>query len=359
MLFRRAMPCHSFVGLTALLVIAGLSGVAAAQRSAHRSIGTYSQCSSQLRGNSGEIARCKKCLNSGDGFYNYDKAKKKWVCGSTSDMQPIKPATRYKPPPRPTAMPKTGSDYKQVPAGTFKIGMRQGEDGNENHEYFNGATVTLSRPFMMKATEVTHAEWYFVMGALTWEFDATFEQHCSLSCPVRGVTWREALQYLNALSKLEKLEPCYDLDAEVAVWKKGVACEGYRLPTEAEWEYAARGGDSSPRYGKLDDIAWYSDNHDGRLRPVAGKKPNAYGLFDMLGNVGEWTWDQFDTTLRFEGKMVDPVLGGLKQSRPDDRRVVRGSGDTSYNARVTHRLDDIANTTGNYGLRPVRTVKTK
>lgn len=109
--------------------------------------------------------------------------------------------------------------------------------------------------------------------------------------PVESVSWWDAIRFCNALSVRDGLTPAYLLGADVE-WDP--SAEGYRLPTEAEWEYACRAGTTGPRYGRLDEIAWYRDNADGRIHDVGGKLPNAWGLYDMLGNTWDWCWDLYD-----------------------------------------------------------------
>lgn len=112
--------------------------------------------------------------------------------------------------------------------------------------------------------------------------------------PVEGVSWWDAVGFCNALSRHAGLTPAYRLDAagEDITWD--ARADGYRLPTEAEWQHACRAGSSGPRYGPLDEIAWYRDNSNGRIHNVGGKRPNAWGLYDTLGNVWEWCWDVYD-----------------------------------------------------------------
>lgn len=111
--------------------------------------------------------------------------------------------------------------------------------------------------------------------------------------PVTEVSWTEAVRFCNLLSQATGLEPCYamgdDPDGQDVVcdWE----ADGYRLPSEAEWEYACRAGTSGVRYGELDEIAWYRANSGDEVHDVATKAPNAWGLYDMIGNVWEWCWD--------------------------------------------------------------------
>jgi len=114
--------------------------------------------------------------------------------------------------------------------------------------------------------------------------------------PMTEVSWREAAQFCNQLSQATGLEACYsmgdDPDALDVVRDRGA--DGYRLPSEAEWEYACRAESSDVRYGELDEIAWHRGNSGGGVHDVATKAPNAWGLHDMIGNVWEWCWDLYD-----------------------------------------------------------------
>ncbi len=151
--------------------------------------------------------------------------------------------------------------------------------------------------------------------------------------PVESVTWCEAAAFCNALSRHHGLAELY----EIAGTKKGVACAikpdhhesdyykspGYRLPTEAEWEYACRAGTTTPYYGDVEQIAWSAENYP-TLRPllpasVRSKKPNAWELYDMLGNVWEWCADMYRQTAYMDNSIADPFgkYGWLG-------RVVRG-----------------------------------
>jgi formylglycine-generating enzyme required for sulfatase activity len=114
--------------------------------------------------------------------------------------------------------------------------------------------------------------------------------------PVTEVSWIDAVRFCNRLSQRDGLRPCYAIDEHPDA--RDVACDcdagGYRLPTEAEWEYACRAGSEDVRYGPLDEIAWYRENSGGTIHDVATRTPNAWGLFDTLGNVWEWCWDFYD-----------------------------------------------------------------
>lgn len=113
--------------------------------------------------------------------------------------------------------------------------------------------------------------------------------------PVTDVSWNDAILFCNQLSKHSGLEECYTVSSSdestiICNWR----ADGYRLPTEAEWQYACKAGTAGYRYGELDEIAWYDENASGMVHEVAGKLPNPWGLYDMLGNVWEWCWDIYD-----------------------------------------------------------------
>lgn len=126
--------------------------------------------------------------------------------------------------------------------------------------------------------------------------EADSEDAAGPRTPVTEVSWLDAVRFCNLLSRTEGLQPCYsggdDPDAlDMACdWDAG----GYRLPSEAEWEYACRAGSSGVRYGELDDIGWHRANSGDGARDVATRAPNAWGLYDTIGNVWEWCWDVYD-----------------------------------------------------------------
>lgn len=119
--------------------------------------------------------------------------------------------------------------------------------------------------------------------------------HKGALLPVETVTFHEAVNFCNMLSVQHDLTPCYLMQDENEEISFDKSANGFRLPTEAEWEYACKAGTTGIRYGELEMIAWYKDNSDHKTHPVGQKTPNAWGLYDMLGNVWEWCSDIYDT----------------------------------------------------------------
>lgn len=217
----------------------------------------------------------------------------------------------------------SSSDYVLIQPGSFLMGSPTGEEGREDDETQH--LVTITRPFLIKKTEITRQDWAFITT-----YDVNDKEdccdlpggECKSDCdhrPKSHISFFDVLAYANALSIKEGLPPCYDLSVckgsifsdkdELLCYGTldfDLDCKGYRLPTEAEWEYAYRAGTTTPFYNggtlaDLDQIAWHGhgasyieDQKDTEAHPVAQKKPNACGLFDMSGNVEEWVWGSTD-----------------------------------------------------------------
>ncbi len=217
-------------------------------------------------------------------------------------------------------------DMLYVPGGSFFLGSQfidRPEHERPRHE------VWLS-PFLIGCTEVTQSLWQSVMGS-----NPSVRSGAKL--PVTNVHWYEVLEFCNKLSIKEGFTPCYkinkgfpdannvsDFDSlRYSVFFNPDA-NGYRLPTEAEWEYAARCGDNANRLqysgsNRINDVAWYDQNSDKKVQEVAKKQPNTFELYDMSGNVLEWCWDWWGPYS--EEEAVNPT--GV---RSGNYRVIRGGG---------------------------------
>lgn len=174
--------------------------------------------------------------------------------------------------------------------------------------------------FRLSETPVTQAQWAAVLG----ERLPCPARHTEPDAPVERVQWLEAIRFLNALSKREKRRPAYRIyRGDQVEWYPDR--DGYRLPTELEWEHACRGGTRTRFHAgagedALDAAGWYIGNTGGAgTMPVRWKAPNALGLYDMHGNVGEWCWDAWSDS-------PGPQSPQLVQSKKSGVRVYRGGG---------------------------------
>jgi formylglycine-generating enzyme len=196
-----------------------------------------------------------------------------------------------------------------IPAGTFRMGnITDHPDGLDREKPVH--EVTITRAFMMSRTQVTMKQYRVVMGYNPSHFGGP-------DLPVEQVSWFEAVEFCNRLSLLVGLNPCYSGSGE------SIQCDftanGYRLPTEAEWEYACRAGTetdfhtgnmthsgSSPLDPALDRAGWYGGNSEGSTHPVALKEANDFYLYDMHGNVREWCWDWYSGNYYASSPAEDP-----------------------------------------------------
>lgn len=198
------------------------------------------------------------------------------------------------------------------------------------------AHETTVSSFRIASTETTQALWRFVMGNNPSAFKG-------VDRPVENVSWLDAVRFCNALSEKEGLEKVYEIEGSAVSWNR--QADGYRLPTEAEWEYAARGGrfgalgseplTRSPYSGGADAaaVAWFDRNSGKSSQAVARKAANELGAFDMSGNVWEWCWDWYGEYPR------EPVVDPEGAPRGAGQKVLRGGAwFTPVNLlRVTYR----------------------
>ncbi len=205
-----------------------------------------------------------------------------------------------------------------IPAGEFDMGS--GDDDKEaDTDEKPKHRVRITKPFYLGSTEVTQGQYRAVTGESPSNFNGSDD------LPVEKVSWNDAIAFCNKLSEKEGLKPYYQFGAGS---KSGGG--GYRLPTEAEWEYACRAG-STTQYSFGDDAsslgeyAWFDGNSGNKTHPVGQKRPNSFGLYDMHGNVWEWVWD--GKTGYTTARMDDP-MGSVEAAS----RVSRG-GSWDYDGR--------------------------
>jgi formylglycine-generating enzyme required for sulfatase activity len=212
----------------------------------------------------------------------------------------------------------------RVPAGTFLMGSPEGEAGRCSGE--SQRPVTITRDFLMAKTPMTVGQWNALVAA-----SQGLAKPGDANVPVVEVSWFDAVWACNELSAREGLAPSYELVGMTGapgdglrfteVRLLGLHRAGYRLPTEAEWEYACRAGTQGPHYLEpLDQIAWYRPNCSSRMS-VARKLPNDWGLYDTLGNVWEWTWDWYGPP---QGPPEQAPLRDPEGPKRGAKRVSRG-----------------------------------
>ena len=220
-----------------------------------------------------------------------------------------------------------GMEFVTVPSGTFTMGSESGEADADERPL---TRVSISA-FSIGTSEVTRGQWAGLMGS-----DPSGSDSCTPNpdCPVVNVSWDDVQRFINVLEG-----------------ERGEELHAYRLPTEAEWEYAARAGTLGERYaGNLDEIAWHGGNSGGMPHPVAMKTPNAFDLYDMLGNAWEWVGDRYG---RYPGTSLTDPTGPSTGTR----RALRGGGwygGAAYSRAASRGYDNPAGKFSNVGFRLVR-----
>jgi len=233
-----------------------------------------------------------------------------------------------------------GMEFVLIPAGSFLMG------GDINHERPDSDEtpqhrVTISKPFYMGKYEVTQAQWVAIM-------EDNPSESKNPTDPVTQVSWNEVQKFIERLNAKE-------------------GGKRYRLPTEAEWEYAARAGSTSKYFfgndeGQLGQYAWYSKNSGEKVHPVGQLKPNAWGLYDVLGNVWEWVQDWYDENYYARSPDTDPQGPDIDPQGPSTgmKRVVRG-GSMGFDVRICRSANRASDAPDNgfsdLGFRLVRMVE--
>jgi formylglycine-generating enzyme required for sulfatase activity len=232
----------------------------------------------------------------------------------------------------------------RISSGSFLMGDKSQSDAPP-HEVAVGS-------FYMDKYLVTQEQYQKVVGEnpSRWKADKN---------PVEQVRWSDAVKFCNRRSELENLQPCYDLKT----WKCDFAANGYRLPTEAEWEYACRAGTPTPYFfgddpGKLGEYAWFEKNSGRRSQPVGQKLPNPWGLYDICGNVWEWCNDFYQVDYYQQAPRKDPKGPDVGQTKVLRGGAWRFGADTcrsGYRYNENPGYADVCFGYDIYGFRCVRT----
>ena len=214
----------------------------------------------------------------------------------------------------------TGEAYPMVSIQAGEIQMRDDRKKTQWTERLNA--------FLLAPLPVTNELYDSIMQTA-----AAPQAQAPALAPVVEVSWHDAIAFCNLLSSRSGLQPCYSITEGGTRVECDWTANGYRLPTESEWQYACKAGTKQYQYGELDEIAWYRDNAGGRIQPAGRKQPNAWGLYDMLGNVWEWCWDLYDVE----------VYGTYRVFRGGSwAEEARGCGATCRRrSHPTFRIDDL------------------
>lgn len=244
--------------------------------------------------------------------------------------------------------------FVRIEAGEFIMGSPEGEAGRFDNEVQH--RVTLTRPFLLQRTPVTQAEYQALMGKNPSRYAQCFDAEHR---PVEAISWYDAVAYCNALSAREGLPMFYTIQHLPGASRPVVirateanAAKGYRLPTEAEWEYAARAGSTEATHGPRSNVAWFVENSGNSTAPVGRKAANAWGLHDMLGNVLEWTADVY-------GPVTSTTVCDPQGRDTGFDRVIRGGSwhSAAPVVRAAYRHLDAPNERRtDLGMRPARSI---
>jgi formylglycine-generating enzyme required for sulfatase activity len=277
-------------------------------------------------------------MASGTNYYIWVSSIQNGQESGKSSVISLKTATPAATPQRPVP-----DNFVRINGGTFTMGSPANEPGRKDNEGPQHQVTVNS--FYMGKYEVTQKEYQEVMGTNLSHFKGD-------NLPVEKVSWYDAVEYCNKRSQKEGLTPAYTINSKNVTWNRGA--NGYRLPTEAEWEYACRAGTTSP-FSTGNNITTnqanyngnnpYNNNAKGEYRqkttPVGSFQANPWGLYDMHGNVYEWCWDLYRSYS--SGAQTDPV-GASSGSY----RVQRGGdwGNSANGVRSAFRRDDFPSTRG-------------
>ena len=228
----------------------------------------------------------------------------------------------------------------EIPSGSFDIGSTDSFYIRKKRTGRNKNRAQIKHRFVMMNTELSAQ-----LAERLIKDKRYHPANCNGDCPAANISWLDAIYIANLLSKEVGLQPCYTIQEEQILWSEHTKCEGYRLPLEEEWEYAAKAGNPFHYAGSNDiqTVTWFNQNSNGP-NEIAQKSHNTFGLYDMSGNMWEWCWDGWNKQVNTQEKQR--VLRGGSWSSPSDF------------AKVEHRHSmDYKTRSNNIGVRFVRTIR--